>query len=85
MINDVNFQLGRPPLFPLSQSLLNIYSGHNLDFMEAQISPSTVVADKETGEDQLYRPCLPQYPSLPSIYLVSHGNMNHSNLGFCVY
>lgn len=66
MSDDVISQLGRSPLL-LSQYLLNIYTGQTLNFMESQIAPSTVVADKETGEDQLNRPPLSLYPSFLSI------------------
>jgi hypothetical protein len=69
MSEDVISQLGQPPLFPSSQYLLNIYSGLAFTFAEAQVAPSTVVADKETGEGQPHRLPPLQYPLLPRIDL----------------
>jgi hypothetical protein len=66
MNDDVISQLGRPPLLRSSKHLLNIYSGQTPDIMEAYIRPNTVVAEKETVEDEQHRTHLPQHSSLPS-------------------
>jgi hypothetical protein len=65
--DDVISQLGQPPLFLLSEYLLNIYTGQTFDFIEVQTAPSTVVANKETREDQLHQPPFPLVPSCQSI------------------